>query len=132
METIEDTDVYGPFVCFPGVYAETERDIPLEVYPSWTDSRFKEMQSVFGSEGKSLHYIYDDRMRQWDYNKDKLAGEEASKKFLGDHCTARWFEAKLYAYLGKQVSLEHVLVGLNENNGYPVLCFGYREGGVKK
>lgn len=112
---------------FPSVWVETKKDVPLEVYPSWTDARFKEMQTVFGSEDKNLHYLYDDRMRQWDYNKDKAATEEANKQYPEDRWTARWFEAKLSVYMERPVILEHILAGVNQNNGYPVLCFGYKE-----
>lgn len=117
----------------PHVYATTDRRVPLETYPHYSDERFSNgrARTVFGRvpDGaeyiRGLEYVYDDRMRQWDYAKHERAWKEAETLALPNR-SADLYEAYLSAYFGEPVSLLHVLAGVNVSNGYPYVVFGYR------
>lgn len=94
------------------------------LYPHYTDKRFKEPQTVWGAEEEGLTYEYSDRIRQWDYDKAKAASESASAKAQKD--TAKWFTFYLSHYYDKPVVLRHIMAGFNVGNGYPYQIFGFR------
>lgn len=118
----------------PIVYSRTERNVPLDTYPSWTDERFSGggMQTVFGRVRpgqefiKGLRYDYDDRLREWDYAKHRAAWGQATALEL-PHRSAEFYEAYLSAYYGEPVNLRHVIAGVNFATGYPYVVFGYEK-----
>lgn len=121
------------------VMATSNRRVPLETYPSYSDTRFTDghAHTVFcegtpkrdGFGGESilgLEYAYDDRLQQWDYKKHEEAWKHASSTGLPNR-SADLYEAYLTAYYGHPVRLEHVLAGVNVSSGYPYVVFGTRK-----
>ena len=85
------------------------KDVILETTPHCSDERFKQEQTVFGSEPndgqyghKHLHYSYSDRLWQFDYDKAQKATEIANQGSAALK-SCRWYEAYLSAYFGRSV-----------------------------
>ncbi len=103
----------------------SDRNAQLYVNPYYTDSRFREPQTIFGEREDGLSYEYDDRIQQWDYQKHKDSWEVAKQ----DNAvrTANFYSAYLSAYHDRKIEVVHILAGVNLSNGYPYLVFGYKE-----
>ena len=104
---------------------ETDENAELYTQPHYTDERFRKEQTVFGAEESNLSYDYDDRIRQWDYQKHEMAWDLA-KKTGHKVGSQRFYEAYLSKYFGKPILLKHVIAGVNRGNGYPYVVFGYK------
>ncbi len=116
----------------------TGRHDTLKLHPHYSDARFKCSQSVycvpercgelqnahatFGLLG--LTYNYNDRLKQWDYDKWCAALDAASRQKKD---TAAWLSALLSCYHGKKCIVEHVIAGVNHSNGFPWWAAGWRE-----
>ena len=107
-----------------------DMDTPLHVCPHYSDRRFDREQTVFGAGAEGLGYDYSDRLYQWDSDKQTRARAVAESSGAGKR-TARFYQAYLSAYFGKEIALRHVLAGVNRSDGYPYLVFGYEEYNVK-
>jgi hypothetical protein len=96
--------------------------------PNYSDTRFAQGRehSLYGQKEDSLHYVYSDRIWQWDYTKAQQASGHA-KSVHGPTQTPEWYETYLSYYLGIPVDLEHIIGGVNVSNGCEYYVFGYRE-----
>lgn len=96
--------------------------------PHYSDRRFASGQThtLYGCEEEGLHYVYSDRIWQWDYEKAERASDYA-KSVHGHVQTPLWYETYLSAYLGIPVDLVHIIGGVNMSSGYEYYAFGYRE-----
>ena len=90
------------------------------------------MKTVFGNDDPSgeghegLHYVYSDRLKEWDYSADRRARVTADNSGALRK-TAAWYDAYLSAYFGKPCEVRHIAAGVNRSNGFPVAVFGYIE-----
>ena len=78
----------------------------------------------------SDYWVYDDRMRQWDWDKYHNAAKEVWPKgsphyFYGKD--PKDINKFLNLYYGKEVKLTAIMTGCNVSNGYPYWIFVYRE-----
>lgn len=102
-----------------------ENRVIRNLYPHYTDTRFKTAQTVYGCQKNGLMYEYDDRLQQWDNDKHQESVEVA-KNSDAESKTARWFEVYLSHYHHKPVELCHIMSGVNLGNGYPYVIFGFK------
>jgi hypothetical protein len=72
-----------------------------------------------------LTYDYDDRLSQWDWDKNKYARKKATDDGFVP-TTAKWYKAFLENYYDKKIDLIHIIAGINFSNGYPYVVFGYK------
>lgn len=79
------------------------------------------------------HWVYSDRMMEWDYNKFNEACMKVWKNqgqyFYPRSRTPKQIEKFLCIYFDKNVELTAVVQGCNQGNGYPYWVFAYREKG---
>jgi len=108
----------------PEVLVETRRDRQL-AYPSYTDARFKKMQTLFGKEDKEFRYEYDDRLIMWDYDAHER-GIEGGKSSNKIERSVDWIEAYLSAYYEKPVVVGFVEGMANLSSGFPVYVYGFK------
>jgi hypothetical protein len=111
-----------------------EEDMPVDVStsnkqavlpcPYYSNPYWNQAQTIFGARTKGLSYEYDDRLQQWDYEKDRMARDEAAK--TAKPRTAAFFEKFLSIYHGRPVELMHIMAGCNLANGFPYYVFGFR------
>lgn len=106
-----------------------DKNKPLQTTPHYTDSRFKEEQTIFGEKCEGIGYDYSDRLWQWDYNKAKQASIQANASEATPK-SCRWYEAYLSAYFDKPIEIKHIVAGVNRSNGYPYCVFGYKDASV--
>jgi len=106
-------------------YSTNSRTTPLHTQPHYTEDDFKHAQTVFGQDVKGLGWDYDDRIREWDYNKANMAWEKA-KESGHTMRSANFYEDYLSEYFGKPVDLICIKAGFNVSNGYPYCVFGYK------
>lgn len=95
-------------------------------YPSWSDPKFQTAQDIFGHEEKDIHYVYSDRLYEWDPQKAKDSERIVNEKGISGK-TGRWYQEYLSAYFGKEVEIVNIKSGCNVATGYPYLVFGFRE-----
>lgn len=96
----------------------------LSTHTSWNSPEADKERTIFGAQEKSLHYVYSDRLQQWDYYKDQNAREIA--RSLCEKNTAEFFAIMLSFYHNCQyVALQHIIAGCNRSNGFPYLIFGF-------
>lgn len=94
--------------------------------PHYSDEDFQNKeQTIFGKEEENLHYVYSDRLWQWDHKKSELATKIANKKERLHTCA--YYEIYLSEYYNKPIEIKHIIAGVNRSNGYPYLAFGYIE-----
>ena len=96
----------------------------LESTPHYSDSRFKDEQTVFGKPDKILSYEYSDRLIERDYDKSKQASTSAHNSGA-EYKTAQWYENYLSAYFGKPVEIRHIAAGVNRSDGWDYRVFGF-------
>jgi len=108
-------------------YTETDENAKIHDCPHYTEPRFKEAQTIFGKREKGLHYVYSDRLYQWDWDKHKQAIVDANLDgSLSEH-TAKWYRKYLSSYFDKEILLPHIMAGFNLSNGHSYCVFGYKE-----
>jgi hypothetical protein len=113
-----------------------DMDATLETSPHYTDQRFKKPQTVFCSEPDKLkddgfgnaiiegcHYDYSDRIYEWDGDKAREAAKATTEAGYKPR-TAKWYQAYLHYFYGKDVKLVHIVAGVNHSNGYPYCVYG--------
>lgn len=108
------------------------KDSIININPHYSDPDFQNKeQTIFGEKEKNLHYVYSDRLHQWDYKKHELAKRIADKK--GKFRTCTYYEIYLSEYYNKSIEIKHIIAGVNRASGYPYLVFGYieKENGLK-
>lgn len=102
------------------------------LYPHYTNDYFKTPRTTYIADGrktnrdgyvKGAEYNYNDRLRQWDYDKSDKAWEVAKTSGF-DPYSAAFHEAYLKAYYGKDLELVHILSSFNWSNGYPYIVYG--------
>lgn len=105
----------------------TDRNSPLNLSPHYSDPIWKEAQTLFGREDRSIRdYVYSDRLWQWDYEKTEQAFKVANEQKDVVRSSARWIEVALSHFLGQPVEVLHVMAGVNLTSGYPYWVAGYR------
>lgn len=108
-----------------------DRTSQLHTCPHYTENEFFNNGeygelTVYGTKDNSLHYVYDDRMEQWNYDKMKEATKRANEP--GEKLrSARWYDVLLSYYFGKKCELRHATACVNRSNGFPVAALGYKE-----
>lgn len=96
--------------------------------PHYSDPDFQNKeQTIFGKKEKGLHYVYSDRLYQWDYEKHEFATKIADKKGKEKFHTCTYYEIYLSEYYGKPIEIKHIIAGVNRATGYSYLVFGYIE-----
>lgn len=79
------------------------------------------------------HWVYHDRMMQWDWGKYHAAAETVwpvkTCPHYFDGKNAKDIEKFLSIYFDKKVKLTAIMKGCNVSNGYPYWIFVYREEG---
>ena len=119
------------------IHLTSNKNGHLSTNPSWNDGRYEKPQTAFCSDPSKLvkakygdglvvnglSYDYSDRFRQWDYKKSDKSWDEAK----GENYTAAKHESYLCNYFGKDIELVHLIVGINQSNGYSYLVYGYRD-----
>jgi len=115
------------------IYGGYGLDVQLETRPHYSDSRFKPAngwghvdRTVYGAKEPGLHYDYNDRIVEWDYEKSKSAWAIAKETGAQPH-TARLLNAYLSAYFDKPVVIRHIIAGVNRSNGWPFCVYGYKD-----
>ena len=109
----------------------------LKLNPHYSDDRFNskvswKAQTVFGLEPEDrsghpeLHYVYSDRLEQWDYSKSQSAWQKALDA-RAPRDSAEFLEVYLATYFGKPLEVVHVMAGVNCSTGYSYWVAGYRE-----
>jgi len=81
-------------------------------------------KTIYGKEKKNLEYVYDDRLREWDYAAHEKAREKANKTRTPH--TSEWYKKYLSSYYKEPIELCHILIGVNVSNGYDYKVFGFR------
>ena len=107
-------------------YKITNKNVPLETQPHYTNHRFDEAQVVFGEKINGLSWDYYDRLQQWDYEKSESAWKNSVDKNLVKR-SANFYENYLSEYFGKKIEIVCIMAGVNRSNGDPYCVFGYRE-----
>jgi hypothetical protein len=106
--------------------------------PHYTDTRFRQEQSIFVASQKHLvehyghdtvsgaWYIYSDRLHGW-YPQDQLDSADQAARDSGAHpYSARYKEVFLKTLLDQpNLELVHIVAGVNRSNGYSYLVYGY-------
>jgi hypothetical protein len=108
--------------------ANYNMDSYLDTYTNYTSPRSQDDRTIWGRAETDLHYDYDDRIVQWDYDRHKAATAHADEEvpLTTHHRTAAWFQAYLRHFYDKPVVLRHIMAGCNRSNGFPYLVFGTR------
>lgn len=79
------------------------------------------------------YWVYDDRMRQWDWDKYHSAAKTVwpvnTRPHYFDGKSERDIEKFLSIFFDKKVKLTAIMKGCNVSNGYPYWIFVYREEG---
>lgn len=79
------------------------------------------------------HWVYDDRMRQWNWDKYHATAETVwpvkTCPHYFDGKKAKDIEKFLSIYFDKKIKLTAIMKGCNVSNGYPYWIFVYREEG---
>lgn len=102
-----------------------DKTVELELDPHYSDRRFYEEQTVFGSGDGAKHYQYSGRMAEWDYAKHKQAWAESGSAGLGKATAARIEDYLRRYYDNQTIVIRHIVSGVNLGNGYPYNVFGY-------
>jgi len=102
-----------------------DKNTPLNVFPHYSDKRFKTAQDIFGKETSDLNYEYSDRLVQRDYDLSRLAMEIADNSKHPKY-SANYYEVYLTEYFGEPVEVKNIKAGVNLSNGYPYLVFGFK------
>jgi hypothetical protein len=97
--------------------------------PHYSDRRFQsgKEHTLYGRQEPGLHYVYSDRIWQWDYAKAERASAAATEAHGPIVSTPQWYETYLSAYFGIPLDLAHIIGGVNVSSGYEYYAFGYRE-----
>lgn len=112
----------------PSYLTTFNKDSIINVNPHYSDPDFQNKeQTIFGKKEKELHYVYSDRLCQWDYKKAELATEIANKKKERKSNTCAYYEIYLSKYYDKPIEIKHIVAGVNRATGYSYLVFGYIE-----
>ncbi|MBW3568582.1 hypothetical protein KY385_00420 [Candidatus Parcubacteria bacterium] len=118
-----------------------DQEIPSHMlYPHFTDERFTRSvggRTIFLAQGLVLprrgiqdlpgtHYNYSDRIYHgFDPDLVKRAMGEAEEKTAGNRNTAAYFELMLQGvYEDSAVELQHIIAGINNDNGESYQVFG--------
>ena len=104
-------------------YVATSADQTL-AYPHYSDATWRSAQLIYGHRCKTAECNSSDRLWEWDYTAADRASEACKAAGLRER-TARWIEAWLSAYHGKQVTLRYILGGSNLATGYEYYVYGY-------
>lgn len=103
------------------------------LYPHYTNELFRKEQTVYLLAGHKVsngwvngaEYVYDDRVRQWNWEGADQAWKLA-RLVVEDHYTAACHEAYLQLYYKSlNIELVHILSGVNWSNGYPYMVYGF-------
>ena len=109
----------------PVYFAQQDPAEPLsDLLPHYTDSRFRDEQTIFGAPADDLSYDYSDRLHQW-YGHEKMAAAQAAAEASG-HAkhSAAWLSVWASHAHGYEVLVKHVVAGVNRSNGYPYFVLG--------
>ena len=109
------------------MFHTNNRTTKLHTSPHYTEEYFSEARCVFGNEDDVEHTAYDDRIRQWDWEKSEKSWDTAleSKETVR---SANFYEKYLQEYFDKpSLHLTCIWAGVNRSNGYPYVCFGWKE-----
>ena len=114
-------------VCSNSVFAQFDKDVPLETMPSWNDPRFKREQTVFGVFNYKLcnSIMYSDRLIENNYQQHEKATERANASDTVLR-SAHWYELYLSVYFNKVVEIIFIRAGVNQATGYPYCVFGFK------
>lgn len=110
----------------------SNRDKPLFLNPHYSNPIFNESRTVFVEKewerkietGESgLHYDYSDRLLSF-YGEECDKGWDLAQKSGHPEGSANYIQVYLRHVYKKEVTLRHVLVGVNVSNGYPYRVYG--------
>lgn len=79
-------------------------------------------RTIYGSKKDDLEYVYSDRLWQWDYDKAQLAHKSNAEK---PH-TSEYYEKFLSLYYDCPIKLHHIIIGVNQSNGYQYMVYGFK------
>lgn len=97
-----------------------------DLFPHYTDARFKTEQTIFGKQEEGLCYDYSDRLHQW-YGREKMNQAEAVAMQAGHaKYSANWFSEWVSAAHGYPVQVRHIVSGVG-GNGYSYFVLGHRK-----
>jgi hypothetical protein len=82
--------------------------------------------TVFGEKAKDLTYDYSDHLMLSNFTKWENSVKQAESKAPKNSCS--WYEVILSNYYDKPITIEHILFGMDQSNGYVYQVFGYKEG----
>lgn len=103
------------------------KDSTINVNPHYSDEDFQNKeQTIFGKKEKNLHYVYSDRLRQWDCKKHEKSRDIADKSEKKSN-TCAYYEIYLSGYYDKLIEIKHIIAGVSRATGYSYLVFGYIE-----
>lgn len=103
----------------------TNKKVRIRTHMQWNGPDADQVLTVFGQKKEGLHYNYEDRLWQWDYDRWH-EGKRKAKEAGHDPQTAAFFETVLnYYHDTDTVDVQHILLGCNRSNGFPYLVFGY-------
>lgn len=79
---------------------------------------------IFGKNRNGLSFVYDDRLRQWDYDKHKMSWAIAVENHSKN--TAARIERYLQEYFDDPfLEIEVIITGTRPFDGYPWYAYGY-------
>lgn len=107
--------------------------------PHYTDDRFRRgVRTVFLAKGYTLEsdgsydrvdgleYNYDDRIRQWDWDKADASWQAVKAAFEHTN-SAEAHEMYLRLFFdAPELELVHIMTGVNQSNGYCYRVYGYK------
>lgn len=114
---------YSDGSCRPDCYEPDFAMNSLLPVPHYTNNYWWEARTIWGQKSRELHYVYSDRLRQWDYTKAERCSKEARETC--DHRTPAWVEKYLSLYYERPVKIKHILGGVNLSNGYEYYAYGF-------
>lgn len=127
------------------MYIESDKTQQIDsrlISPHYTDETFRREKTVFLAAGYKLknsngynsvacdgiEYNYDDRIRQWDYDKSDVCWKQIRETYDRFN-SAEIHEQYLRLFFDDpDLNLVHIITGVNHSNGYYYRVYGYIRG----
>ncbi len=127
-----EREAYGYFVEDNGWYYDFRNNVCkkknslIRTSMHYTDPQARKgAVTVWGEKEEGLHYVYSDRLSQWDSKKWDMAMSTADRK--STQRTPEFYEIALSWFFDKEVQIGHIMLGCNLATGYDYLIFGYKD-----